>query len=59
MSWLRALTETARLAARDGEGVPDRVVRTGAAMLLEALEDLSRALDDEGPRPREGTAARA
>ncbi|MGW7196878.1 FUSC family protein [Streptomyces chryseus] len=46
------------LAAWDGEGVPDRVVRKGAGMLLDALEDLSRALDEEGPRPPAGTAAR-
>lgn len=33
------------LAAWDGEGVPDRVVRKGAGMLVEGLEELSTALD--------------
>jgi uncharacterized membrane protein YccC len=37
------------LADWDGEGVPDRVVRRGAGLLLEALEDLSDALDTDVP----------
>lgn len=54
------------LADWDGEGVPDRVVRRGAGLLLEALEDLSDALDtdvppitlkpDEPPAPDEPSA---
>ncbi|MET9493558.1 FUSC family protein [Streptomyces sp. NPDC006552] len=39
----------AALEAWDGEGVPDRVVRRGAGMLLEALEALSDALDTDVP----------
>lgn len=37
------------LADWDGEGVPDRVVRRGAGLLLEALEELSDALDTDVP----------
>ncbi|MFJ9040918.1 FUSC family protein [Streptomyces sp. NPDC102406] len=37
------------LDAWDGEGVPDRVVRRGAGMLVEALEALSGALDTDAP----------
>ncbi|QNS05557.1 FUSC family protein [Streptomyces xanthii] len=37
------------LAAWDGDGVPDRVVRRGAGLLLETLGDLSDALDTEAP----------
>nr|WP_202539735.1 FUSC family protein [Streptomyces sp. SID8379] len=37
------------LDAWDGEGVPDRVVRRGAGLLLEALEQLSDALDTDEP----------
>ncbi|MEV5611545.1 FUSC family protein [Streptomyces sp. NPDC052225] len=37
------------LDAWDGEGVPDRVVRRGAGLLLETLEDLSDALDHDVP----------
>ncbi|WP_406338245.1 FUSC family protein [Streptomyces sp. NBC_00649] len=37
------------LADWDGEDVPDRVVRRGAGLLLEALEDLSDALDTDVP----------
>lgn len=33
----------------DGEGVPDRVVRKGAGLLLETLEELSDALDTTPP----------
>lgn len=33
----------------DGEGVPDRVVRRGAALLLATLEELSDALDTTPP----------
>ncbi|MBO1333826.1 FUSC family protein [Streptomyces sp. VRA16 Mangrove soil] len=39
----------AALDAWDGEGVPDRVVRRGAGMLLEALEELTDALDTDAP----------
>ncbi|MBO0513467.1 FUSC family protein [Streptomyces beijiangensis] len=38
------------LAAWDGEGVPDRVVRKGAGLVLESLEEFSEALDEEGRR---------
>ncbi|WP_436737527.1 FUSC family protein [Streptomyces sp. BBFR102] len=48
----------AALAAWDGEGVPDRVVRRGAGMLLAALEQVSEAAEESppftGPRPGEG-----
>ncbi|MFI7387456.1 FUSC family protein [Streptomyces sp. NPDC049813] len=37
------------LEAWDGEGVPDRVVRRGAGMLVETLEELSDALDTDVP----------
>ncbi|WP_369215382.1 FUSC family protein, partial [Streptomyces flavofungini] len=37
------------LAEWEGEGVPDRVVRKGATLLLQALEDLSEALDTTPP----------
>ncbi|QCX78241.1 Inner membrane protein YccS [Streptomyces sp. YIM 121038] len=37
------------LDAWDGEGVPDRVVRRGAGLLLQALDDLSDALDTAPP----------
>ncbi|WP_428953227.1 FUSC family protein [Streptomyces sp. cg35] len=37
------------LDAWDGEGVPDRVVRRGAGMLVETLEELSDALDTVAP----------
>ncbi|MFE2939347.1 FUSC family protein [Streptomyces sp. NPDC059255] len=49
------------LARRDGEGVPDEVVRSAADRLLEALEELSAALegDSDGPRSPGGSAARA
>ncbi|MFJ8000215.1 FUSC family protein [Streptomyces sp. NPDC096310] len=61
------------LARWDGEGVPDQVVRSGAGLLLDALEELSAALEEgadgdrggeragngDGPRPPEGSAARA
>ncbi|MFJ3593943.1 FUSC family protein [Streptomyces sp. NPDC090231] len=33
------------------EGAADPVVRNGAGLLLEALEEFSRGLDDDGPRP--------
>ncbi|MGW6526601.1 FUSC family protein [Streptomyces venezuelae] len=33
----------------DGEGVPDRVVRRGAGLLLETLDELSDALDTSPP----------
>ncbi|MGV2918211.1 FUSC family protein [Streptomyces alfalfae] len=47
------------LAEWDGEGVPDRVVRRGAGLLLEALEDLSEALDTTPPPMLvDGTSAR-
>ncbi|MEU6390100.1 FUSC family protein [Streptomyces sp. NPDC046939] len=39
----------AALDAWDGEGVPDRVVRRGAGMLVESLEELSEALDTDDP----------
>ncbi|MFD5749111.1 FUSC family protein [Streptomyces sp. NPDC127033] len=49
------------LARWDGEGVPDQVVRGAAGRLLEALEELSAALegDSGGPRSPGGSAARA
>ncbi|MEV1019750.1 FUSC family protein [Streptomyces sp. NPDC050264] len=37
------------LGAWDGEGVPDRVVRRGAGMLVESLDELSDALDTDVP----------
>ncbi|MEI5098594.1 FUSC family protein [Streptomyces sp. PmtG] len=37
------------LDAWDGEGVPDRVVRRGASLLLAALDELSDALDTAPP----------
>ncbi|MGW6270536.1 FUSC family protein [Streptomyces sp. NPDC055060] len=37
------------LDAWDGEGVPDRVVRRGAGLLLKTLEELSDALDTASP----------
>jgi uncharacterized membrane protein YccC len=37
------------LDAWDGEGVPDRVVRSGAGLLMAALDELSEALDTEVP----------
>ncbi|MFD4633264.1 FUSC family protein [Streptomyces sp. NPDC058284] len=37
------------LAEWDGEGVPDRVVRRGAGLLLETLDELSDALDTAAP----------
>ncbi|MCF3121294.1 FUSC family protein, partial [Streptomyces arenae] len=37
------------LDAWDGEGVPDRVVRKGAGLLLETLGELSEALDTTPP----------
>ncbi|MHB9753057.1 FUSC family protein [Streptomyces sp. BYX5S] len=44
------------LDAWDGEGVPDRVVRRGAGLFLETLEELSDALDtDAPPMTREST----
>ncbi|MEB8343404.1 FUSC family protein [Streptomyces endophyticus] len=47
------------LDAWDGEGVPDRVVRRGAALFLETLEELSDALDtDVPPMTRESTDQR-
>ncbi|MFZ3558343.1 FUSC family protein [Streptomyces sp. BH055] len=47
------------LEAWDGEGVPDRVVRRGAGLLLETLEELSDALDtDVPPMTRESTDQR-
>ncbi|MER5439204.1 FUSC family protein [Streptomyces sp. NPDC002790] len=47
------------LDAWDGEGVPDRVVRRGAALFLETLEELSYALDtDAPPMTRESTDQR-
>lgn len=39
----------AALDAWDGEGVPDRVVRRGAGMVLEALQEFSDALDTDDP----------
>ncbi|MFE4056014.1 FUSC family protein, partial [Streptomyces sp. NPDC059096] len=56
------------LARWDGEGVPDQVVRSGAGLLLDALEELSAALEEgpaggrggeragtrDGPRPPRG-----
>ncbi|MFD5027476.1 FUSC family protein [Streptomyces sp. NPDC058373] len=39
----------AALAAWDGEGVPDRVVRRGAGMLLAALEKVSDAAEESPP----------
>ncbi|MEV7864585.1 FUSC family protein [Streptomyces sp. NPDC088124] len=49
------------LARWDGEGVPDQVVRSAADRLLEALEELSAALEEDsgGPRSPGGSAARA
>ncbi|MFI5662750.1 FUSC family protein [Streptomyces sp. NPDC051684] len=47
------------LDAWDGEGVPDRVVRRGAGLFLETLEELSDALDtDVPPMTRESTDQR-
>ncbi|MGD6744737.1 FUSC family protein [Streptomyces sp. BH106] len=47
------------LDAWDGEGVPDRVVRRGAELFLETLEELSDALDtDVPPMTRESTDQR-
>ncbi|MCX3063233.1 FUSC family protein [Streptomyces beihaiensis] len=46
------------LAVWDGEGVPDRVVRRGAGLLLDALEDLSDALDDTDGVPPKSVAVR-
>ncbi|WP_328378083.1 FUSC family protein [Streptomyces sp. NBC_00440] len=40
------------LEAWDGEGVPDQVVRSGAGLLLDTLDELTAALDEEPPRPR-------
>ncbi|MFH8292489.1 FUSC family protein [Streptomyces sp. NPDC018059] len=37
------------LAEWDGEGVPDRVVRRGAGLLLDTLEELTDALDTAPP----------
>ncbi|MEU1334057.1 FUSC family protein [Streptomyces sp. NPDC005865] len=37
------------LAEWDGEGVPDRVVRRGAGLLLQTLDELSDALDTAPP----------
>nr|WSZ97575.1 FUSC family protein [Streptomyces sp. NBC_00857] len=34
------------LARWDGEGVPDQVVRSGAGLLLDALEELSEGMDE-------------
>ncbi len=48
----------AALAAWDGEGVPDRVVRRGAGMLLAALEQVSEAAE-ESPSFAESRAERA
>ncbi|CAM5641086.1 hypothetical protein GCM10010329_66890 [Streptomyces spiroverticillatus] len=42
--------------AEDAAG-DDKVVRKGAGLLVEALDELTHALDAEGPRPR-GSAAR-
>ncbi|OAH11380.1 FUSC family protein [Streptomyces jeddahensis] len=43
----------------DGEGVPDRVVRRGAGLLLETLDELSDALDTAAPpMSLDGTSAR-
>ncbi|MBM7168417.1 FUSC family protein [Streptomyces sp. G44] len=39
----------AALEQWDGEGVPDRVVRRGAGLLLDTLEELSDALDTAPP----------
>ncbi|MFF3496024.1 FUSC family protein [Streptomyces sp. NPDC002795] len=47
------------LDAWDGEGVPDRVVRRGAVLFLETLDELSDALDtDVPPMTRESTDQR-
>ncbi|MGW2340680.1 FUSC family protein [Streptomyces sp. NPDC001661] len=47
------------LDAWDGEGVPDRVVRRGAGLFLETLEELSDALDtDVPPMTRESSDQR-
>ncbi|MFE2374823.1 FUSC family protein [Streptomyces sp. NPDC059398] len=40
------------LAAWDSEGVPDQVVRGGAGLLLDTLDQLTAALDEEPARPR-------
>ncbi|WP_328318873.1 FUSC family protein [Streptomyces sp. NBC_00388] len=40
------------LAAWDGEGVPDQVVRSGAGLLLDTLDGLTAALDEEGSQAR-------
>ena len=42
------------LARWDGEGVPDQVVRSGAGLLLDALEELSEGLDEGLDEEREG-----
>ncbi|WP_326694299.1 FUSC family protein [Streptomyces sp. NBC_01766] len=47
------------LARWDGEGVPDQVVRSGADLLLDALDELTDALDDEGPRAKGDLAPRS
>ncbi|NED87157.1 FUSC family protein, partial [Streptomyces sp. SID11233] len=39
------------------DGVADPVVRNGAGLLLEALEEFSRGLDEDGPRPEASGAA--
>ncbi|MFF8844789.1 FUSC family protein [Streptomyces sp. NPDC015127] len=41
----------------ESRGPHDAVLRRGAQMLLAALEDVSDALHEEGPRTREGSAA--
>ncbi|WP_405562088.1 FUSC family protein [Streptomyces sp. NBC_01180] len=43
------------LAVWDGEGVPDEVVRSGVGLLLDALDELTAALDQEATRPRSGS----
>ena len=51
----------AALAAWDAEDTTgdDKVVRKGAGLLLEALEEVTDALDAEGPRPKESAARTA
>ncbi|MFJ1750982.1 FUSC family protein [Streptomyces sp. NPDC088116] len=49
------------LARWDGEGVPDQVVRSGAGLLLDALEELSEGLDEglDEEQEAEGNEGRA
>ncbi|MFD3515890.1 FUSC family protein [Streptomyces sp. NPDC058657] len=49
----RAALETWRAEDTTGD---ERFVRKGAGLLLEALEEVTDALAEEGPRPRESTA---